>query len=194
MNTFTHLGISQTIQKIIEKELNVKLHNIGFMYGNIKPDISTALAKIPHYKDDSIEFIKKEISELMLMKICNTCKCSKAFSEKLGVIIHFLSDYFCHAHSNNFKGNMMEHHIYEAKVSQYFKSYNSIVNNFGILNNIEVIIDCNRLFNYIDEHYDIYSAEAVSPKSDMMYTMKISLSVSLSIIVACLNNGVMTAA
>ena len=122
MHTITHLSMSLAIRKLVEKHLPIKLDKVGFMLGNIKPDFAPRLVKIPHYRDDAIHFVKSEIKALLNYQIIEHTKCTRYFSQRLGVILHYLSDFFCYAHSKNFKGNMFNHYLYEIGLSNYFKA------------------------------------------------------------------------
>lgn len=184
MNTLTHLGISQILQKNIESMMGIKLHKIGFMYGNIKPDISSSLIKIPHFKEASFDFITGEIKELMSMKIIGSGRCPKYFSERLGVVSHYISDYFCAAHSKSSNGSMLEHHLYEMKLSQYFNSNSASIKKSSFLRNAEIITDFETLTAHLDRLHSRYLETALCFESDVLYTLKAAVDITASVVMS----------
>lgn len=45
------------------------------------------------------------------------------FSLRLGMLLHYLEDYFTMAHSKYFKGNIRRHILYETKLLHYIREY-----------------------------------------------------------------------
>ncbi len=195
MNTFTHLGISHRLMHAVEKELKVNLDTAGFILGNIKPDISSRLIQIPHYKKDSIGFIRKEIGYLLGLKLN---KCTRLFSERLGIITHYLSDFFCHAHSENFKGGLLEHYLYEIQLSGYCNINYNAITGFNYGKNAVVNRESFSICAYIDELHEEYCRESNVPsfELDMYYTLKACTSICFSIIYICIacENSIINAA
>lgn len=196
MNTFTHMGISLRLKRAIEKKLPVTLDTTGFIIGNIKPDISSHLINIPHYKKDSTEFIREEIRKLLNLKLN---KCTRLFSERLGIITHYLSDFFCHVHSENFDGGIWEHYIYEIQLSAYCNINSNAITNFNYDKNIIMHQEFLSICNYIDELHQEYSKIGTKPsfELDMRFALKVCTSLCCSVISACIaddNNNILHAA
>jgi len=105
----THLLISQIIYKYLSTQVNFKLNRVYFALGNIKPDFINEDIKRSHTLDESLYNVNKYSKELMDSNISN-----KEFSRSLGVICHFLCDYYCiyHREGNDKKG-VFEHTFYE---------------------------------------------------------------------------------
>lgn len=105
----THLLISQILYKYIYNQTNLKLNKLAFAYGNIKPDFINKDIKCSHTLDESLYSINNYSEELMSHDISII-----EFSKSLGVICHFVCDYFCiyHREGNDKKG-LFEHLFYE---------------------------------------------------------------------------------
>ncbi len=196
MNVFTHLGISRGIMAVIERNLGVKLDGVGFMFGNIKPDIDPKLSSVPHIKNTAMDFVSCEIKSLLSMEDKIKNKCTREFSERLGLVTHYLSDFFCYAHSEYFKGNILKHYLYENKLSGYCrKSKATAVEN--ILGRITCIdADLASIQAYIENmHTDYLNAgNRGSCRRDMKYAMEMAASFCLSVIKAHLPKGISRAA
>lgn len=82
MNIIMHLLFSYNMRRIIRKHSGVKLNLLGFMYGNILPDIK-AIYK-PHRISESLPFVVKRAKDLM--KEPYQTGSGYSWSRKLGII------------------------------------------------------------------------------------------------------------
>lgn len=188
MNLFNHLGIAIKLKHNIEMNFHIRLKTINFLLGSIKPDISSRYINIPHYKKDSEGFIQEEIRSILEEKIYEFTKCTSNFSERLGVITHYLSDFFCYAHSDYFTGGMPKHYIYEMQLFIY-----DIINSKTIIhscsdNNIVINHNASSIWSYIDELHKNYLCEYKEDHNciDMSFTLKACTSLCFSIITECI--------
>lgn len=187
MNLFTHLGISMKLKHIIETNYHIKLRTISFLLGSIKPDITSPYIHIPHYKKDSQDFIREEIRSVLETKIYESKKCTSHFSGRLGIITHYLSDFFCYAHSEYFTGDMLEHNIYEMKLSLYCIFNSKKITQSGFANNVIINQNISFICGHIDELHIkyLYACNKACPSIDMAFTLKACTSLCFSIITAC---------
>lgn len=182
MNDFTHLGIAKAVKQAVEQELPVKLNTMGFLYGNVKPDLSPMLYEIPHYKKNSFDFVKQEIKRLMGLRLESSSICSKQFSESLGILTHYLSDYFCYAHSEPYKGSLFSHYIYEMDLSVYCKRHAKKIRMHNYPGGRSVYTDYQALCNYIEKLHCEYMSKKPSFESDIAYALRACTTLSLSIL------------
>lgn len=194
MNTKTHLGIAASIQKFVQKELGIKLDTLGFMLGNIKPDIYRHSIKIPHFKDDAMDFIKNEINELLDYDIENSRKGLRDFSEKLGIVTHYISDFFCKVHSKERNINIAKHYLYEMLLSNYCQLNSRKYKNAKNIKYSFIKPDYNSICEYIDNLYNDYLSQKPSYRLDMTYALRACTSLCLSVISECVIEKVKTAA
>ncbi len=215
MDFLTHLCIAGKLKRIVRKELDVKLNTFSFLLGNVKPDISSKYVNIPHFKKDSNDFVRNEIKSILYCRVYQGKRCTHDFSERLGIITHYISDFFCYAHSGHFTGSMAEHYLYE--ISMMLKN----IRNPGNLacscsrSHIAENGNLNSIFNYIDtlndeylsaftgqeadsikshpeesrnkeSHKELHAKESRFMETDMAYTMKACVFLCLSVISECL--------
>jgi hypothetical protein len=182
MNFHVHLSIADALVGIIEDELSTKLNKPAFFFGSVKPDLFPNIITAEHEIRYAKQFITDEINSLLQQKIEDT-ECSWDLSEKLGIVMHYLSDFFCYAHSEHYKGSMMQHYYYEFKHSKYFiKNFKTIIRN--IRKKDSRYLDLNYFSSYIDEQYRLYSSKSPSAARDIVYSLKICSAVSVSLIAA----------
>lgn len=187
MNVFTHLGISLRLKGAIERTLQVKLSTIGFIWGNIKPDLTSKHKKIPHFKKDADLFFRSEVKRILESRIYEQEKCPQLFSRQLGVITHYLSDFFCHAHSVRFQGGLIKHALYEIWLSLYFaKNSGRCIHEREHIDRIYQSASsiCNRIDKmqrrYLNANYK------VQPSVDLSFLYQACLMLCSSVIATCM--------
>lgn len=101
-----------------------------FIWGNIKPDCASKYKLKKHYYNESIEMILEKICFLSSISISDVYYGygKKKFSEELGVVCHFLCDYFCLPHNQRMEfknaAHIKNHVQYENTLAKVAKSYN----------------------------------------------------------------------
>lgn len=113
MNIIVHLMFSYNMRKIIRKESGIKLNLLGFMYGNILPDLSSRFSSQPHNIKGSLNFIINKTHTLLNGACKNVYSHPYRYSKNLGVITHYISDYFCYPHQDHYNKGLKDHSIYE---------------------------------------------------------------------------------
>jgi len=100
-----------------------------FVWGNVKPDCVPKYKFMKHYFDESIDMVVEKIiylSSLKLEDIYYNMTIGK-FSEELGVVCHFLCDFFCapHYYRWEFKSTsaVKQHMMYENKLAKLAKEF-----------------------------------------------------------------------
>ena len=196
MNIFTHLYMAVRLKKTIEASIPIRLKTVSFLLGCIKPDISPKFDSIRHYKKDSEEFLLEEIQSLLEDNIYEYEICRSGFSERLGIVVHYLSDFFCFAHTDEFTGNILEHHKYEMELFSCFllnlkpfaKRYRNKTGEVGYNRNIAIRHNVSSISRYIDRLQEEYLKNEVNNLSlndmDFIYTACVSL--CFSVVTACL--------
>ncbi len=189
MDVSTHLEIAKIVKKAVEEQFPIKLDTTGFYYGAIKPDISPELVKILHYKKDSFNYIKQEIKKLWETKPIGTMKYSRHLSERLGVIMHYITDYFCYVHSDHYQGSMFLHCLYELELAVYckVKARKLKINNDCGKSNI--LRNYNDLGHYIEKLHCEYMSKKPGKGLDISFALQACITLCLSMISAAFNTG-----
>lgn len=174
MNFFTHISISITLYKILKKK--VGLDKTAFMYGNVKPDLNSRCMQKPHTLENYFAVVCEKADRLM-----NEEMPLKEFSEELGVICHYVSDFFCHYHLNEeIFHELKGHFMYELKLHfEYLKIKPKI--------NLELGMKETRrsISSIIMELLDEYSSKLVKMEKDIKYTLSTALWICESIYYFC---------
>jgi hypothetical protein len=170
MNLITHIAMA----KMLYSNLNsiMDLDKKAFVYGNIKPDMTYKLLRNPHTLENYFLTVCSSAEKLM-----NDNKLSlKEFSIELGVICHYVCDFFCQYHlKDELFHRFREHFIYELKLHAVLLlnySGNEKLKIESINQNIAVIIR---------ELRKDYSAIPASMKKDLKYALTASMSICESV-------------
>lgn len=124
----THLTISNALIENLDSSKSFFYKRKDFIYGNIKPDMTSKYVLHKHYLKESFDMIIgkiKSLCKLSLDFIEKYFSISK-FSQELGVICHFLCDFFCVPHSQRweFSHSFKKHVIYEKDLQSIAKDTN----------------------------------------------------------------------
>lgn len=91
----------------------VYLNRVAFVYGNISPDQTPAMWVAPHFGKVCSRRTAEALSTLAQQPLSSSGRVGAEYSKALGVMCHFLCDYFCFAHNADFSGSLKQHMAYE---------------------------------------------------------------------------------
>jgi hypothetical protein len=111
MNIIAHLFLGSAVRHYTYKQIGIKLSWSGFLLGNILPDISSSYSHYPHFLKDSAEYIVESAKDICYNTDDNLSLFE--FSKQVGVINHYMTDYFCYAHCEDYQEDIYHHHLYE---------------------------------------------------------------------------------
>lgn len=202
--SMTHIAYAKQIKEHIMLKYGVKLRHYSFIYGSIKPDVSILFwGKAPHYINMSLdslcESVKILINSIESLEELQT----RAFSRELGVIMHYITDYFCRVH-NNINGiahpEKLKHIVYEQRFQKSLETYElEILREKNLLKEEEAIerIRNTSLKMYLLHEHNKYMKEAgklyfydnLEKKRliDMKYSFCTSLDLASYVIKRCLD-------
>lgn len=110
MNFFTHIMFSEALYRQLSRKMD--LDRKAFFYGNIKPDLSSKCLRNPHLLENYL-FIVADSSN----RLIEENPPQKEFSVDLGVICHYICDFFCYSHLNHKIYHMLFSHFkYEVRL------------------------------------------------------------------------------
>ncbi len=168
MNPFTHVALSREIHQYINQNYDLNIPLKTFIWGNIKPDFKKE--KKLHYIDTSLKETIKMYNELNGKKF----KDVKKYTVKLGEFFHYVSDFFCYAHSIKFfKENLGEHFLYEMKAHKKLLRFKNFFDDNTNKDNT-VIKGSENLTEFLLFQHKKYMKNWKSPESDYIYTLKIA--------------------
>mgnify|MGYP000864638594 CR=1 FL=1 len=105
-----------TIGKCIGRELIEDKYRNSFITGNVIPDINPSFLLMRHEIDYTLNKVKMDIR-----LASNELYAGHNFYIRLGIISHYISDYFTLPHNKIYKGTIKDHCIYEGDLKRIMK-------------------------------------------------------------------------
>lgn len=180
----THILIAGKIDEIINDKLQTTLNTKGLKYGSIKPDITPKLLRMKHLKNRSINQISSMIEDMKNTKYPETKRGKLRFSMNLGIIMHYITDFFCYAHNHPKFVSKLEHFKYEWKVAFKYTEVDVPKVLSNACNNVEKYntSDNRSVKNYIDEKHDEYMKNIPGIENDIKYSFEMCITIALIIV------------
>lgn len=167
----THKSLAVSFIKNVELDKRFLINDKHFVWGNLKPDSVSKYKFNKHYFEESINMIVNKIlflSSMTLDDIFIRYSVGK-FNQELGVVCHFLCDYFCVPHHQRWEfkspGAVKDHVLYENDLNKYAKSYN-------LKKDINPSLNGDDIRKYINNLQKEYSG-IVSYEKDLQYASHI---------------------
>jgi len=121
MNKGSHISLAHFLMDDINLD-EFKKNEKAFMVGSILPDCLPSFLTTRHTITETFGLLKAEIE-----KVYNNFDMEKGmtsyYSRHLGIICHYLADYFTFPHNPGFKGSVKEHINYEKELFIAFQVY-----------------------------------------------------------------------
>ncbi|MBR0599956.1 zinc dependent phospholipase C family protein [Sinanaerobacter chloroacetimidivorans] len=107
MNFFTHITLSKALYRHLSGTL--ALNRKSFIYGNIKPDLSSRCLRNPHTLENYLFLACEYAGQLVVGDLSK-----EELSVKLGEVCHYLCDFFCYYHLETDRYHRLaSHFLYE---------------------------------------------------------------------------------
>ena len=139
------------------KEQGLHLNEMAFLLGNLFPDLIQSYFWCRHEYPASRDFLIKKIEKLKKKPLF--------FSFQLGILTHYICDYFCYPHSRVYESSMLQHILYELryKVPKGFSKLSLNIKCFAI-EELDKCVNCYEEIRplFMDGDYDFLMAAHVS--------------------------------
>jgi hypothetical protein len=180
----THRQIGRLVFKVIQKGFCVRLKRIALEYGSIKPDILPSMKSIPHTKGLSFHIVKDLISQMLDKPKPRTKRELRRFSTELGVLLHFISDYFCHVHNNGIDESLRKHYLYERKLAKRVVRHNWAARYPDLWETPAEIslTSAQELIEYIESMHEGYLKRSQHISVDICFCLEVCTTVASSVI------------
>lgn len=169
MRKKSHIALtSYLVHKIGVNEL--KEHRFSFYVGSILPDCVPSFLTKRHCIEDTFHIMKQEIENLVndydLSNEIGAFTCLK-----LGVITHYIADYFTYPHNSIYPGNIAAHCHYENEQKHSIRSFlkSPDVANINILKRNDYPQTVDELCNFIREIHNEYLKQEITVMVDCKY-------------------------
>lgn len=144
----------------------------SFYIGSILPDCVPSFITRRHCIEDTLDILKKEIDNITSNYDAKK-GLSTYFCRHLGIITHYVADYFTFPHNSIYPGNIKDHCVYEENLKLAMRNYvkseeaQKIREKNGLFKNTDEII------TFIKRVHDEYLKLMLQVKVDCMYIVEL---------------------
>lgn len=121
MRKKSHISLANYLLKSMNVE-GLFNHKKSFYIGSILPDCVPSFITRRHSIDETFEILEEEIKKLT-EEYETERGITRYYSRHLGVITHYIADYFTYPHNRTFMGTMKEHCTYERDLKYAIREY-----------------------------------------------------------------------
>ena len=168
MNLFSHITMGRYLHTYFTEHLGVELDRWTFVRWNFLPDIAPRLLKLSHFKKDIYDLVMEWAENLAAHGEEMTVG---EYSKQLGILCHFMADFFCYAHSETFDGTKIGHLKYELKMQFYGYRRRGMLHAVDLIANAAEIDRRMALYEQINELHERYMELAPSYGVDFVYSL-----------------------
>ncbi len=157
----------------------------AFCIGSILPDLSPKMITEPHEFATSFEDIKDLVGKLTSEWERLEYR-ERYFWRGLGVVMHYLADYFTFPHNDTFPGTLKDHCLYERDLKYALRNYTQTEKARSEFRSQMLegrnCRDEQEIFSFLEEEHSRYLQEAHSPEEDCRWIVQICSRVFASVI------------
>lgn len=171
MRKKSHISLANYLIKSMKFEELID-HKKSFYIGSILPDCVPSFITRKHNIEETFGILKEEI-----LKITDNYDMDRGmtgyYSRHLGVVTHYIADYFTFPHNDIFKGNLKEHCTYERDLKLAFKSYVKSDEAVRRREKSAIFKSVDEILKFIIEMHDEYLKAIKVIKVDCMYIVEL---------------------
>lgn len=155
-------------------------YKLPFYVGSIWPDCRPSFVTTPHKFDVTYQGIEQKLIQFvsnydpekgMDMRHC----------AKLGVIIHYIADYFTFPHNNHYDGNVKDHCYYERDLKHEMRAFLKTEEAFEIKEQVAAYDSMEELSSYIRSIHNSYMKLKHTVQEDIRYIVHVCTTVVKSV-------------
>lgn len=171
MRKKSHISLANYLIKSMKFEA-LKDHKKSFYIGSILPDCVPSFITRKHNIEETFGILKEEI-----LKITDNYDMNKGFtryySRHLGVITHYIADYFTFPHNDIFPGNLKEHCTYERDLKLAFRTY--VLSEEAVISREKIALfkTVDEILDFVKEMHEEYLKAIKVIKVDCMYIVEL---------------------
>lgn len=181
MRKKSHISLARYLVREMKLDGLVK-HKKAFYLGSILPDLTPKMITSPHEFSTSYDGLQctiRSIAEEGLEEEWN----ERALWRKVGVVLHYVADYFTFPHNTSFGGNLKDHCMYESEMKYYMREFVWTPEAKRIFRDAKRrahnMKNTEELFAYIEEMHSSYMQDIHSVANDCRQILSLCATVTV---------------
>lgn len=175
MRKKSHISLSRFLITNMDKEELLK-HRKAFYFGSILPDCMPSFLTRRHTFDETFYIVRKEI-EYLIEHHSLEDGINRKFCRKLGMVTHYVADYFTFPHNKNYTGSLKDHCQYEKILKHKLREYVKAMESRRERMKETRFETLEELFVFIHEVHEKYLKRLSEVKKDIQYIVDVCFEV-----------------
>ncbi len=184
MRKKSHISLAGYLVRELQLS-ELEKHKKAFYLGSILPDLTPRMITSPHEFDTSFGMLRDNIRDVVAEAKREDCK-ERVLWRRIGVIMHYLADYFTFPHNISFEGSLKDHCLYERDMKYHLREYVRTWEAERIFRSQQRrerrIYSVEELFRYIERTHRDYMRKAHSVTDDCRWIVELCSRVLISIV------------
>ena len=186
MEIKTHLYLAEKIYQNLTDALPVDFSLSCFKLANILPDYTHNTVVHPHFAFYSLNYVKKQIDELMKKRFAVHEMPDRRFILRLGRITHYLCDFFCQVHADGKMSNPRAHYRYEKAMDQAVITRRAYFDQISKTPFLQRFMLPDQFQQLLADGQQQYAAQSGGFERDIWMAVRVSTTVACAILRTCL--------
>ena len=117
MDSVSHIRVAHLLMDYVEQTCGVTFDSSGFVYGNLKPDLTGTYLTKRHNPSIMMDEVMEKIRAFTEKYTIGAVN-GRELSVDLGEICHYITDFFTFPHNDDiYERNLLAHYVYEKRVA-----------------------------------------------------------------------------
>ena len=117
MDSVSHIRVAHLLMDYVEQTCGVTFDSSGFVYGNLKPDLTGTYLTKRHNPSIMMDEVMDKIRAFTEKYTIGPVN-GRELSVDLGEICHYVTDFFTYPHNDDiYERNLLAHYLYEKRVA-----------------------------------------------------------------------------
>ena len=169
-------------------------HKLSFYIGSLWPDITPSFFTRRHCIDETFELTGNYMTKF-LDRYNAKRDLTVGSSFRLGIIMHYIADYFTYPHNTHFPGTLAEHCSYEEVLKKDMYTFiGKVLRDEQVQEQLPVYADVEHVLSHILSVHDHYMTLPGSTEHDCMYSYRTCTVVLASLLLMAENTEIAIAA
>lgn len=156
-------------------------HKISFYAGSIWPDCTPSFLTKRHCMEDTFDVFLDKMSKFIIK--FNTKKDMGIISTwRMGIVLHYIADYFTFPHNSHYTGILKQHCAYEEELKHRMYAFINDIRTSSMNGNIPVMENMKQIEEYIKDKHNQYLSIDGNVDSDCGYSYRACMCVMASLL------------
>ena len=156
-------------------------HRFTFYLGSIWPDCIPSFLVKKHCIDETFDIFGRKM-EKFIEKYKAKRDMGYLSSLRMGVITHYVADYFTYPHNSHYPGGFVKHCIYEEDLKHKMYSFIDEVRSKKSTDSVETMLDVQDILTYVREKHNRYMSKEGNVDFDCGYSFSACMKVVASLL------------